>query len=439
MSADLNRLARVWPLLAFALGGCAGQESLSRWSAAQDVPPWAPPKVYVASAPASGPAAPPAEAVTVKTLPERAGAAYIAALAAKSADAKALQAALGAKLGASDGGSGGAKDLTKAARVLLVGVERSSVRPGERLLATTVSIRPANPADFIFTDYELAATSRSTINIGQVSVTDTRSANLSVTGGGGPASATGSVSASRTRSASRAISAQDEFSVHVEPGRIEIYRTGGEGEDLTGNTLLKLAVRLPAASRTQFALASPKIRDEKGAVLTHDKAKLELGFLDADPPKDLWVCARLAYEDRTIVAGEDKLDEGRQKVEIRSGQGPWTPFLIVPEEDLEIPLWKIVDPKGAELGFDDGLEARPIAFDDYETAQTFLAWAKRLRAPGDARLANGTLEEAGDVPAFERLAVRRFDWTGQTSPPPPCDAPLALNQPGVEVPGGVTE
>jgi hypothetical protein len=413
------RGARLWPVLALALAGCAGQQSLSRWSTAQDVPPWRPPVLYVASAPAAS-AAPSSEALTVKTLPERASAAYIAALAAKEADAKSLQAALGAKLGGGGGdGGGGAKDMTKAPRVLLVGVERQSVRPGDRLLATTISIRPANPGDFSFTDYELAATDRSTINIGSVSVTDARSADLNLTGGSGPASVTGGITASRTRTGTRAISAQAEFSVHVEPQRIEIYRTGAEGNDLTGNTLVKLAVRLPAASRTQFALARPTIRDEKGVILAPDKAKVALAFLDADPPRDLWVCARLAYEDRAIVEGEESLDEGRQKIAIRSGEGPWTPFLIAPAEDFETPLWKIVDPHGAELGFNDGIEPHPIAFDDYEQAQTFLAWVQRFR---QAALANGTLEEAGHAPAFERLAVRRFAWTGVKTPVPSCGA-----------------
>lgn len=399
-------------LLALALGGCAGA-SVDRWSRVEGLPPYAPPVLTVSSAPAEG-----GELLSVKGLPERAAGAYIAALATKEKSSDDLRAAL-AKAIASPKAT---RDTTLAPRVLVVGVERETPRPGDRLVSTIVSIRPAEP--FRFVDYQQAATDRAFIDIGQVSVTDQQSASIGVAPGAASMAEglTASLAASRTRAASRAVRGESDLSVDVSPELVRIYRTGVEGRDLTGDTLVKLSLRLPTADERTYALADADLRDDKGVPTPPDKLRIKLKFISLVPARDLWVCARLAYEDRTVVDGARSYDEGRQSVALKSGETPWTAYLVAPAEELETPLWVVLDRSGGALAFDDGVQVNTLTFDDYDAAAAFLAWTRRERAD---RLANGRLvESAAGVTApvgdFGALVVRRLAQTRGASAAPAC-------------------
>jgi hypothetical protein len=400
-------------ILALALSGCAGA-SLDRWSTVEGMPPYAPPVLTVSSAPAAG-----GEALSAKGLPERAAAAYVAALAAREKSSQDLRGALAKPIAADKTGG---KDATVSPRVLVVGVERETPRPGDRLLSTIVSIRPAEP--FRFVDYQQAATDRTFIDIGQVSITDERSASIGVAPGAAPMAegVTASLAASRTRTASRSIRGESDLTVDVAPDLIRIYRAGVEGRDLTGDTLVKLSLRLPTADARTYALANADLRDDKGVPTAPDKLRMKLKFVSLVPARDLWVCAKLAYEDRTVTEGARSYDEGRQAVALKGGETPWTPYLVAPAEELEIPLWVVEDPSGGALAFDDGIAANTLTFDDYDAAVDFLGWAQHAKT---AQLANGRLIESAagvsrPVRDFGALVVRRLAQTRGASPAPAC-------------------
>ncbi len=402
---------------AMLLAGCASGPTLDRWARAAGVPDYRPPVLYVGSAPA--PAAP-SEALTIKGLPDRLGAAYVTALAARERASKDLRAAMAAPLG-DKAGSGGA-DTTTIPRVLLLSVQRAAYRPGDRFLATTISIRPAG---FRFTDYALAATDRQTINIGTVAVTDQRAANISLAPGPAAAAAEGltaGVTASRGETGTRNIVNATELSVHVSPDGIEAYRSGAEGQDLTGNTLIKLALRLPAKDTEGYTVASPIVTGDDGKPLPGVKASLNASRVALNPARDLYVCARLAYEDRTIVAGGQRhYDEGRQTVALRSETLPWTPFLIVPAEDIETPLWVIMGETSPVL-VDNGLRVSKLAFGDYDQAQDFLGWLIRAKAAilADGALKTGASRDPAPLTRFDGLTVKRVPQTRGASARPTC-------------------
>ncbi|MBV8682912.1 MAG: hypothetical protein JO111_08570 [Caulobacteraceae bacterium] len=394
-------------LIALALVGCAGA-SVDRWSKVEGLPPYAPPVLTVSSAPAAS-----ADSSSVKALPERAEAAYVAAVAAKEKTTKDLQAALAKPI---EERKTAPKDATVASRVLVVGVEREAPRPGDRLLSTIVSIRPAEP--FRFIGYQQAATDRTFIDIGQVSITDQQSASIE----GGTASATAKLEASRSRTASRAIRGESDLTVDVSPELVRIYRTGVEGRDLTGDTLVKLSLRLPQDDARTYALADADLRDDKGVPTAADKLRMRLKFISLAPAHDLWVCARLAYEDRAIVDGARSYDEGRQSVALKRGETPWTPYLVASAEELETPLWVVLDRSGGALAFDDGMQVNTLTFDDYDDAVAFLDWVQHDRTD---RLANGRLVESAagttlPVRDFGALGVRRLPQTHGTSAAPTC-------------------
>ena len=394
-------------LLAASLAGCGGQASLERWKSVTDVPPYTPPELFVASAPVAPPEAKSRHADDAPTPPAATD------ITININDRQAAQvSARHAPDGDSDAAAGKreapqAIDLTTVSRVLMAGVERSSLRPGDRLLLERIKIRLNEPG-YVFTNYELASTDREKVDIGSLSVTDTRSASLTATGASGPLSANGSLSAQRQRQASRAVSAQAEFSVSVSPLEVDIYRTGVEGQDLTGNTLVKLAIRLPPGQQVDVALARPVLFDDNGAALDPAKARIDVAWLQMAPPRPITATGTLHYEDRDVTGGANSLDEGQQVVEIRTGQCE-RQFVLVPAEDLAPPLWAIVDRIGGELRFGRAGVSDPLRFDDYRTAKTFLAW---MRLKGAAQLANGRLEEGEGVgarpPNFARLKLVRY-------------------------------
>jgi hypothetical protein len=398
------------------LAGCASGPTLNRWSRAEGVPAYSPPTLFVGSAPTPG-----GDALSVKALPDRAGAAYIAALAIREKTSKDLRAAVAKEI---VGPPSDQKDLTRIGRVLVVSVQRPAPRPGDRFLATTISIRPWN---FRFTDYQMAATERTVINIGAVSVADQRSANIALTPGPASAAAEGlaaSVAATRTTTAARNIVGAAELSVHVAPERIDIYRTGAEGSDLTGNTLVKLALQLPDSGTVDYAVARPHTLGDDGTVLTPAKATLDVGFLAMAPAIDLYVCARLTYEDRVVTGGGQFYDEGRQTVAIRSESLGWRPFLIVPFQDIETPLWVIASPDGP-VQFNGGLQWRTLTFDDYSEAEAFRMWMTVQKASfiGKSKLAEGAVDLPRPIGDFSALHVRRLEKTRGKSQVPDCQTP----------------
>jgi hypothetical protein len=401
---------------AIALTGCT---TIQRWSAVSGLPPSSPPDFTVTSAPADAPGG----AVTAKDLPDRAGAAYIAALASRDKSAADLRADVAKPIKSP---ASGISDGSVVPRVLLVTVERPHIRPGDRLLMTRVLVRPAN-ADVSFTDYQFAATERATINIGTVSVSDSLGGSAGI--GPGPAAGASllpnaSISASRSRSASRNIDQEAIFSVSTQPHQIEIFRTGAEDRDLLGNTLIKVSLRFGSLNGAPiYYLTDAAITDDKtGAPLDANQASISLNPLALYEPQDVWVCATMAYEDREVIDPRSE-DEGRQKAIIATGATAERPYLIVPYQDLQQLLWKIRDADGSHIAFADGLTLRDLSFDDYAGAEQFLAW---LRIKRPTTIKNGRLvinigAMAAPITRYDRLSLELLRQTvGSPGNPPDC-------------------
>ncbi len=402
-----------------ALGGCAiAPPTIQRWSAVSGLPPSAPPELRVTSAPAQSP-----DALTAKGLPDHGAGAYIAALAGMDKKPKDLRADVARPIKAP---AGGIADGTVVGRVVLVTVERPTVRPGDRLLMTRVILTPADP-NVTFTDYQLAATERSAISVGSVTISDT--VGGSVSAGPGPAAAasllpSASLSASQAQGASRTVSQEAIFAVSAEPDRIEVFRTGAEDRDLMGNTLIKVSLRFGSLVKAPiFYVADVGVLDEDtGAPLEPAKVAVNLAPLALYAPRDLWVCARMDYEDRQVADPRSE-DEGKQAATIVNGATPLKAYKIAPYQDLQQLLWKIHDADGSYVAFSDALTVRELSFDDYDSAAEFLAWLK-LKRP--AAIKNGRLGvNAGamlaSISRFDRLVLEPVaESIGAPGDPPSC-------------------
>jgi hypothetical protein len=367
----MNRVLAV-STAAIALAGCGTDATLMRYASdPKDLPAPAPPKLFVSSAPADA-----SDPLTFKALPERAQAEYISVLGANEKDPKKLRASLAEPLSK---GASAAIDRTKFSRVMVVGLQRTSIRPGDRYLSSVIEIKPEGNS-FEFSGYKSAATAWTTVNIGTVSISNQTSTKAEIDPKfGGTLIGTGSASVGvvTTNTANRNISDRQQFSVDVLPDKVTIYQTGTEGIDLTGDALISLTVRMPPDAGQRYVIGKPDLREDDGTLKKPDKVGITFSKAMLVPPTDLYVCARVTYVERVVDSGSHFYDEGRQTGEPKtSPPTPWTPFRIVPQQDVNYPLWAIGTPH-AYLSYDDGLVVREILFDDYELAEDFAAWLKR--------------------------------------------------------------
>jgi hypothetical protein len=398
---------------AAALSGCAGQQSLLRWSHTHvsgltpvDDSRFAP------TLDVSSQAADPSTPLTAKTLPERPSAAYIAALAANEkqpAKLRELMATPIRKVGVTE-------EASKFLRVLVLEVQRRGVRPADRFVMTDVEVKPTGPSnalDYIFTDYQLASTTNSTINIGTVAITSQVSTGLAVTpnfAGGQQGSA--SFGLVNTNASTHNISETSQLSVNVAPNLVTAIRLGGEGIDLVGDVLVKLAIQFPDAAKKTVYIATTDIIDEKtGALKSVRDAKVVVKPTEVVSARDTSVCARLSYVDRRVVKGAEYRDEGRHSVQfISRPAGPWLTFPLISESEMSNSMWVIMAPDAA-LEIDTGLGLVALVFDDYDQAQQFRNWLMRYRATSVGRRAlyDGDIGGNGrPVSRFSNLIVKRL-------------------------------
>jgi hypothetical protein len=360
-------------LAATTLSSC-GTATIQRWSSVNNLPLPAsdPPTVRVTSAPGDTPAV-----LTAKGLPDHAGAAYIAALAKLDNKAKTLRGDMAKPIKAPPSG---VQDGTTVDRVVLTTVERPRIHPGDRFLMTRIVITPLDKR-VSFTNYQFAATDRSTINVGTLTKTDTVGATAGI--GGGPTSAAAiapslSLTDSRTVGANRNVNQESIFAVSAEPDHLEIFRTGAEDRDLIGNTLIKLSVKLGELNEAPNYWV-PDLTftdDDTSAPLAAGKASVDnLTPLALYSAKDIWVCVKMDYEDRQ-VPDPQSLDEGRQAVTIATGTIGSLPQKLIPYQDLQQLLWQVRDVHKSNIAFSDGLTVHDLSFDDYTESESFLGWLK---------------------------------------------------------------
>ncbi len=404
----MTRLTMLTIVAALCLASCASP-TLLRWREGD------PTGLTDAKSPSlsiTSQAADPDTPLTAKTLPERAAAAYIRALAAQSKDPSKLRALMATPIRKGDSGSA-ANDLP---RVMVIDVQRNGVRPADRFMMTEVDVKPtmapAGP-DYVFTDYQAASTANSNISIGTVSVTNQTTGTLSATPTIAAASlGAASYSVQSTNASTHNISETTQLSVNAMPTLVTVVRTGGEGVDLVGNTLVKLTVHLPEASAFPIFVADTDLFEDDGSRKPPAKAKVTITPTQFVAAHDIYACAKLKYVDRQVESGTRYRDEGHQTVKFFSDFVDWTPFLLVPKADMQSSVWLIMSlsaemkPEIA-LEMDSELGWVPLYFDNYDKAQAFRAWVakERTTSVGGHDLSLGGLSP---ITRFDRLIVIRY-------------------------------
>ena len=230
-------------LVTVSLFGCSTKTPLDyRWAKIE--PPskegqYVPPHLSVSSIPTD-----PASKVKPKDLSDRTGAAYFEQLGKLSTKAEDFIALADMSLGNSSENI----DTTSFDRNLVISVSKSSFNPGDRLVFTKITIKPSEY--FKFSNYTIASTAYSTVNIDNINNTKATSysadfkPSISVAGspaGVGDVNATVSNSTVDTAQISQQV---EQLTAYIEDGNLIIYRESERGIDLTGTTLLKLTLKV---------------------------------------------------------------------------------------------------------------------------------------------------------------------------------------------------
>ncbi|HYE27535.1 MAG TPA: hypothetical protein VEA61_04800 [Allosphingosinicella sp.] len=373
-------MAKYWKFgvaaLALAVGACGQPAFRMRWAdGSLPLQRRGEPVLAVTSL-----AADPASSTGFKDLAERSGAAYAAALAAKTGTAAEYRAALAEPI---KGAGRSNIDRTALPRVIALDVSPGGYSAGDRLVWTRVTLLPI---DFRFSDFALAKTEYQTIDLETITSTSKETASLTISPTiGSPVEAAEAV-LSAERSDQTVYGNRErirDLSVGFDPQRIVVTRDGGPGIDLAGITLLKVSARPVSKAESDIAtlVSAYKIVDDNGADLQPSAASMSLSLDRVWRPRPLFVCGRLDYVRREVLNGAEFYDEGHHRVQEREGQTIGV-YQLAPEADVETAQYLIVDSEtGSAVEIDAPASGtRTFAFSNLGEATAFSRWLSRTGA-----------------------------------------------------------
>jgi hypothetical protein len=408
------------------------------------------PTASAAPATASAPASP----ANGLSLPERAMATYIAALAnpnvAKAADA--LRKNIAAPFEAA--GPATMDDETIFHRTMVVTVARDPLyfNPADRIEAVDVAIKPDNA---IIRSWDAAATIYSTINAGTVQLTGTASGTGSASVGT-PAAApvVGSLSGSFTQSQSRVenyTAAQQAESLTISlrnndtylwdkanRNTLRIHRQGGIGIDLTGNIIVKVDIVLPedpGSSPVPIRISRRWLFSVKGDYFDKNGRWTKPTSLALDPrlvlvakhvdpatrPTPVTATVTLIYTLRHILSGDDTLEEKDDRVTDKTMRVETPGVILIPGGEVSPRAYSVIAnyAKGAPLMIQrpdaPGLEA--LCFGSYDAANDLVTYLRKSGAAkpdvfGTARLGFSTIDSAHPLAPLQAADLRGLEAVG---------------------------
>lgn len=377
-------------LVAATITACAPKAPLdNRWAEKSQVPQTVEdskdlnnpnsPQLWIAAVPTES-----GSRMKPKDLLDHAGASYFEQLANFSKTASEFVELSGAPLGPNEK----TLDTTSFDRTLVVTVSKGAYSPGERIVRTKVAITPKN---FSFSNYTIAATEYSTINIDNITSTQSvgygaeLSPNLTGTiAGTGKLSANYSNAISNTAQISQRI---EQLTVSIRGDSLIVDRESERGLDLTGNTLIRLSLRVKAPYDDSLVdslviVNSTKIRDDKG-LLSPEKASISFITATITKPIDFKADASIEYVRRRILNGASTYTESDDEIQwvVNPLPAPKIEFTLIPRREMEVPRWVIMtsDQKQALLIKTLG-GTQQFMFTDFGAAQELVGWLKKMCA-----------------------------------------------------------
>ncbi len=358
---------------------------------------------------------PDAKPTTFKDLSERALASYVnALLALKPASAEELRKNLAAPIKSSKK-EGLIEDLTTMERTLAVTVAKTDFNPVDRLVFTRIEIALDNAE---FTNWTAAKTEYETYDLGTLK--SERSLSFEATADimtGGPNAVLPKVGTKTTAASTRneELAAKQRVEIlttEFNSGKIIVTRQGEMGIDLTGTTLLDVAV-VPKLTQINHTIrftadgleTDPKKKDEPAVSLTpHPTAEPNI-------KGPITATVTLSCRLRHITAGDATLEEKDDIVDFKKCGATVTGVVIVPARDDRVPAWGLV---GYGLPSDDkqvyarytSTKVAALCFSSYEEADAFLDYleAHPTNKIGATELV--AVKIVAGTPSYEQLSFK---------------------------------
>lgn len=387
-------------------------------------------------------AAEPTPPLTLRDLPGETGAAHATALATKSSGAAEYLSNLAASIARPPQSD---RDRTTLQRVIAIDVSPGGYEAGKRLVRTKVTMVPLGP--FKFAGYTLAKTDYQTIDLETITSTRKTTGALTLKPSLGNVVEAGEASVGFENTDQAVYGSRErsrELSIGFSSSRIVVTRDGLPNGDLAGMTLLKTSVRPdPTAAaparppKADTANPAPKADAPRQSEATPpfletvvtDQDLFTIEGNDLEParaavrtstdliwrPQSLRVCARLEYVERRVLDGREFYDEGKQRVEERSRMTKAKVFELVPEEDTNTQLFRILSEEtGRHLQLSGPTGHRTITFTNLIAAASFADWASRT---GANRIGGRTLAYGGRTIPIRRGRRLRVDLVNRGGTP----------------------
>lgn len=382
---------------------------------------WEGPSVSVYSYPTPTPA--PSE-TALRDLSDQGQAALIEAYSARAESADELRALLATPLrspASTPSGEAAATAEGVYKRTLVANVtEGWSAAPGDRLVWTWIHIRPVN---FVFDGYTVLATDNQVLNIEQITNATTLGANATLgrtgsetsttnTAGtpvssvlqsivGSSAGLTGTLNHTNTTTA--AINQQYvKLGADIVPTELRIYRESERNQDVAGNTLIALTMRVDPeqwvnAGREPMQRVTNLALSNDGALRAAADVEISVVRHLAPPRCPLIADVTLYYQARRVADGRSYI-EGEQDARYEQGQYDAPGTIIVPAGEVRASSWRVYPVASPTLPLqlrDVFGSSHPLDFSSLEQARNFAEWISRssdVRGRHNPRIGSQGLE-----------------------------------------------
>lgn len=305
-------------------------------------------------------------------------AALIDALAVRSQDAQALSRALSANIQQDRAVS--ILDLSATKRRIVFSVGNRSRSPADRLTSVRLHLVPLDGTEF--TGWDKLATEYQTIDLGKLSFGQT------FTAGGELGAAVGALSPKATVSAGSQV--QEEvplqqrlvaLSGFLSPKHMILLQQAGSGQDLTGNVVVDLDLRLPRTPlATITSVVSPGESD--GQIDCAKKPSFRQQRVIAPQNTPILGTVVLEYVLRRVISGHSTLYEGDDVVVHHHGADTLRNIVLIPESDLAFRVWRLTGPSDALLQAGSGTPTKLqlLQFASYDDALRLENWIENCGA-----------------------------------------------------------
>ena len=358
---------------------------------------------------------------TLTTLPERAQAALIRELSAKSGDAGALLKALGSTI-PKPAPPNRIVDRTRVERRLVFSIENRSQDPSERVHRATIRMNLDGAAEF--RSWNQFATKYGTVNLGSVKFTQTREAGLEIKADPPQMKELTEVkgSAKAVQNLEESLNIQQRFvelTGTLAPKEARLVQEGAFGIDLTGNVLVDITLTVGTGRPIDTdTFVFRNLTTDPKATTTPAIERQTIRYVAAGVCAPVKARVDLESIARIVRKGDATLMEGDDAAEFRKVTTEATSVELVPREALQVSVWWLVDRsnRALHIAMRQGGSPEVVALASADDAAALLDYLTAAPNPGTIGERALTIGGTGGTPLTSALArglqfeIQKLNW-----------------------------